>query len=574
MPSYGDNSRGVVGRAWAIADNAAALASRPLHARRHKELEREYQAPPDAWWADDDRWFPADTPPRRGNRLTPLVDGEQAMRTMYEVMDGARESILIAAWFVTPELRLIRSPDDLSDPPTGKGGPHAFLTLIARKASEVDVRILMWPGALVGKFSQRHVERVRRALLHANPRLRVRLDKHEHLSHCQHQKALVVDGRVAFVGGLDVTAFDADRWDVQQHTFRKGRNWHDAHWQLEGPCVADVTANFAQRWDATAPDDPVPTSARTPHPPLPAAGEGEQHTPFPAAGEGRPQRGASSLADQKDDGTHASGGSTTAPLLPSPAAGRGAGGEGPGDAVVQVQRTVPKGVYSFASRGIYGVAHAYRHAIARARRFIYLENQYLWSPEITDALREAIERGRGTDLQIALVLPSHPNVGKGDTDRHIEDLTRADGGRGIFRAYALYTSCWDDAHHSYRYRPIYVHAKIAVIDDEWGTVGSANLNGRGMAGDSEINITTTDRASLKALRLRLWAEHLNCGEAELRAADPAMVLKERWVATAAAQQRIATARSGLLTAAAFPYTTGHVDADFGPGEVESALLDR
>jgi len=553
MPSYGDDSRGVVGRAWAIADNVAALASRPVHARRHKELEREYQAPPDAWWADDDRWFPADTPPRRGNRLTPLVDGEQAMRAMYEAIDGAQESILIAAWFLTPGLRLIRPPDDPSDPPTGKGGPHAFLTLIARKASEVDVRILMWPGALVGKFAKRRVERNRRALLSANPRLRIRLDTHEHLSHCQHQKTLVVDGRVAFVGGLDVTAFDADRWDVQQHTFRKSRNWHDAHWQLEGPCVADVAANFTQRWDATAPDDPVPTSALTSHPmadwppdpyprdrrssaPLPAAGEGEQHTSFPpAAGEGELQRG---------------------------------------DAVVQVQRTIPKGVYPFAPRGVYGIAHAYRRAIARARRFIYLENQYLWSPEITDALREAIERGRDTDLRIALVLPSHPNVGKGDTDRHIDTLTRADGGRGIFRAYALYTSCWDDRRHRYKYRPIYVHAKIAVIDDEWGTVGSANLNGRGMAGDSEINVTTTDRASLEALRLHLWAEHLNCGEAELRGTDPATLLKERWVATATEQQRIAKARSGLLTAAAFPYTTGHVDADFGPGEVESALLDR
>jgi len=530
MPSYGDDSRGVVGRAWAIADNAAALASRPLHARRHKELEGEYRAPSGAWWGDDDRWFPADTPPRRGNRLTPLVDGEQAMRAMYEAIDGARESILIAAWFVTPELRLIRPPNDPSDPPQGKGGPHAFLTLIARKASEVDARILMWPGALVGKFSQRRVERARRALLRANPRLRVRLDKHEHLSHCQHQKALVVDGRVAFVGGLDVTAFDADRWDVQQHTFRKGRNWHDAHWQLEGPCVADVAANFAQRWDATAPNDPVPTRALTPQLPLPAAESRDQSA--------------------------------------------WAGGEGPGDAVVQVQRTIPKGVYPFAPRGVYGIAHAYRHAIARARRFIYLENQYLWSPEITDALCEAIERCRDTDLRIALVLPSHPNVGKGDTDRHIEALTRADGGRGIFRAYALYTSCWDDTHHSYKYRPIYVHAKIAVIDDEWGTVGSANLNGRGMVGDSEINVTTTDRASLEALRLQLWAEHLNCDEAELRETDPATLLKERWVATAAAQQRIATARSGLLTAAVFPYTTGHVDADFGPGEVESALLDR
>jgi len=488
--------------------NLRALAERPTRHRRHKVLERAYQAPPDAWWAGDDRWFPADTPPRHGNRLTPLVDGQEAMRAMYEAMENARESILLVAWFVTPNMRLIRPPDDLYEPPGGKGGPDAFLALIARKAGEVDARILIWSGALTGKLAHRHVERAQRTLEQANPRLRVRVDGHARLSHCHHQKALVVDGRVAFVGGLDVTAFDADRWDVQAHTFRQGRNWHDLHWRLEGPCVADVAANFTQRWNAAAPDDPV-----------------------------------------------------APPRAPKPL-------RGGGDA--QVLRTIPKGDYPFARQGVFGIAYAYRRAIARAERFIYLENQYLWSPEVTDALCDALRRG----VRVVMVLPAHPNIGKGDTDRHVEELLRADAGRGAFRPYTLYTSCRDARRPRYKYRPVYVHAKVGIVDDAWATVGSANLNGRGMVTDSELNIATTDRASIRALRRRLWAEHLNCAEGELDGVDPAGLLDGRWITTARAQRDIVAHRDGLLTAPIYPYPLGRVDADFGPGEVESALLDR
>ena len=246
----------------------------------------------------------------------------------------------------------------------------------------------------------------------------------------------------------------------------------------------------------------------------------------------------------------------------------------PGGVVAQVQRTIPRRVYPFAPRGIYGIAHAYCHAIGRAERFIYLESQYLWSPEITDVLCEAIRRGHGSGLRVAIVLPAHPNVGKADTDRHVERLLEADAGCGACRAYTLYTSWWDATQQRFQYRPIYVHAKVAVVDDAWATAGSANLNGRGLATDSEINISTTDSATARELRLRLWAEHLGCTEDDLRHVCPNAILDGRWVEAAHEQHCIVTRRSGPLTAALYPYPRGHIMADFGPGEVESALLDR
>jgi phosphatidylserine/phosphatidylglycerophosphate/cardiolipin synthase-like enzyme len=242
--------------------------------------------------------------------------------------------------------------------------------------------------------------------------------------------------------------------------------------------------------------------------------------------------------------------------------------------VAQVQRTIPRRTYAFAPEGIYGIAHAYLRAIERAERFIYLENQYLWSPEITEALCAALRRGRANGLRIALVLPAHPNVGKADSDRHVQQLRQADEGYGLFQAYTLYTCGWDERTKGYLYRPIYVHAKTAIVDDAWATAGSANLNGRGMATDTEINLSTTDREVIRQLRLRLWSEHLGCSEEALADADPVSLLATRWPTVARDQSGIVASRSGPLTAGVFPFPIGHIAADFSLGEVESALLDR
>src|SRR5207302_972837 len=87
-------------------------------------------------WSGDDRWFPADFPPRQGNRLTPLVDGQEAMQAMYDAMEHARASIYLTGWFITPQLRMLRPPDNPEEPCAGTGGPHALLPLLARRPLE------------------------------------------------------------------------------------------------------------------------------------------------------------------------------------------------------------------------------------------------------------------------------------------------------------------------------------------------------------------------------------------------------------------------------------------------------
>ncbi|KUY90439.1 hypothetical protein WS48_03605 [Burkholderia sp. RF7-non_BP1] len=58
-----------------------------------------------------------------------------------------------------------------------------------------------------------------------------------------------------------------------------------------------------------------------------------------------------------------------------------------------------------------------------------------------------------------------------------------------------------------RYREIYIHSKLLLIDDSFFTLGSANLNLRSMAVDAEINVGSDDRAKSTDLRKRIWKLH-------------------------------------------------------------------
>ncbi len=192
--------------------------------------------------------------------------------------------------------------------------------------------------------------------------------------------------------------------------------------------------------------------------------------------------------------------------------------------LVQVARTIPAHTYSFAPEdGIGGIAQQYANALGNAQHFVYLENQYLWirafygidlpdlgndSPDMERNIRElavALQRG----ATVALMLPDHPNTGRAFTDAGLARL-RAEApdaaAQGRIQAFCLAAS--QEANGIEDYRPIYVHAKITIVDDLWSTVGSANLNNRGMRDDTEMNVATLDAELARGLRMLLWAEHL------------------------------------------------------------------
>jgi phosphatidylserine/phosphatidylglycerophosphate/cardiolipin synthase-like enzyme len=313
-----------------------------------------------------------------------------------------------------------------------------------------------------------------------------------------------------------MTDFDIDRWDTPAHPLRRGLNWHDACLRLEGEAARDVAHNFAQRWHAVSAE--------------------ELRVPASAAGH--------------DDEGHGA----------------------PEGVPVQIVRTIPARTYAFAPQGEFGIAWAYRRAFDTATRYIYLENQYLWAPAIVNALIAALRRVEDPLFRIVLVLPARPNIGKRDTDLHLRQLLEADAGRGRVHLFTLYTAC-EDGSTGWAYSPIYVHAKVAIVDDAWCMVGSANLNERGMEGDSEINAQVLDAATARAMRLRLWSEHLNLSEQALATAAPHQAIDQLWVPLARRAERIIAGGTGHPPTHAVRYDVGAVSDDPGVGALEVALLD-
>jgi phosphatidylserine/phosphatidylglycerophosphate/cardiolipin synthase-like enzyme len=110
-------------------------------------------------------------------------------------------------------------------------------------------------------------------------------------------------------------------------------------------------------------------------------------------------------------------------------------------------------------------------------------------------------------------------------------LVSADGGAGRLLAATIRSRSGE------RDDPLYVHAKVGIVDDRWLTVGSANLNAHSLLNDTEMNVVTDDPELARATRLRLWSEHLEVDAAALAGEAPRSAVDERWQPIGAEQLR-------------------------------------
>ena len=199
--------------------------------------------------------------------------------------------------------------------------------------------------------------------------------------------------------------------------------------------------------------------------------------------------------------------------------------------MVQTLRTYPamRPPYGFARLGEQSIARGYTKAIKRARRLIYLENQFLWAPEIVSILADKLRNPPRHDFRLVVLLPAKANNGQDSTRGQLSVLAAADDDAGRLLACTLY------ARQGSLADPVYVHAKVGIVDDRWLTVGSANLNAHSLLNDTEMNVTTDDAGLAHATRVRLWSEHLELEPAAIADADPASVVDEHWRPIAADQ---------------------------------------
>jgi phosphatidylserine/phosphatidylglycerophosphate/cardiolipin synthase-like enzyme len=445
----------------ARADGAVGDAIEGTTTRKHRRRlarvgwDRAYDPPGDGLWAE------GDPPPRAGNSVDILVDGVEAFASMLEEIKGATSSVNITGWHANPYLAM-----DDANPPTLL---HQALSAAAHRAT---VRVLLWAGAPIAIFrpSRGDMRTICRQFSEAGA-IRCALDARERPMHCHHDKTIVIDDRVAFVGGLDLTDFGGNRLDASTHPARSGVGWHDAAARLRGPAVHDVGTHFRLRWEAT-------TGESLPPPPVP-----------PAAGSSE----------------------------------------------VQVVRTIPEGTYEQLPRGDFRILESYLRALRSARRLIYLENQFLWSPEILAVLRDKLRHPPSDSFRLVLLLPAKANNGADDTRGQLATLAQADDDAGRLLACTLVSP------NGGRGNPVYVHAKIGIVDDRWLTLGSANLNEHSLFNDTEMNIVTEDPALARDTRERLWAEHLEVGREEV-GGDPTPVIDSMWKPLA--REQLERSRSG------------------------------
>ncbi|HKX47983.1 MAG TPA: phospholipase D family protein [Gaiellaceae bacterium] len=398
-------------------------------------------------------------PARKGNALELLVDGSEALPAIAAEMARAESYVHLTGWFFSPELHLSREQE-----------PVVMRNLLAELAERVDVRVLSWKGAPIPVFkpSQREVREMLDALSR-HTKIQAHADGCTGFTHCHHEKLVVVDGRVAFVGGIDLTLDGGDPWDTPAHVARGGIGWHDAAVRIEGPAVADVEQHFRARWHGA-----------------------------------------------------------TREVLPRPIVSDEAG-----DVEAQVVRTVPAHIYRALRRGDYSILESYIGALRSAERFIYLESQFLWSPEIVTILADKLERPPSEDFRVLVLLPARANDGADISRGQVAALIHAADETTRFLACTIY------ARERNLRDPVYVHSKIGIVDDRWLTLGSANLNAHSLFHDTEMNVVTLDERLARAARVRLWSEHLELEPDEIEDIDPIQLIDEHW-------ERIASEQLELL----------------------------
>ncbi|GGM19337.1 phospholipase D family protein [Dactylosporangium sucinum] len=402
-----------------------------------------------------------------GNAVRPLVDGRayyaELLPAVNRMVRG--DLLLFTDWRGDPDERL------------GAGDETISRVLCAAAERGVVVKGLVWRSHWDRlQFSEEENQHLGDAIEAAGGEclrdMRVRAGG----SH--HQKFVVLrhPGRpsldVAYVGGIDLCH---GRGDDSQHSgdpqavaiapvYGDRAPWHDVQLELRGPVVGQVEATFRERWE-----DPAPLS----------------RNPFFV------------LHDKLfHEDTHAD------PLpaqLPDPAPA--------GDLSVQLLRTYPyrRRGYPFAPEGERTVARGYRKAVARAEQLIYLEDQYLWSPQVAGCFADALREHPG--LHLVAVVPRYPDQ-PGALGRFPQLYGRE-------RALSMLHNAGGDRLHVFSPEnadgtPIYVHAKVCVVDDTWATVGSDNVSLRSWTHDSELTCAVLDPTGAYArdLRLRLAREHL------------------------------------------------------------------
>jgi phosphatidylserine/phosphatidylglycerophosphate/cardiolipin synthase-like enzyme/uncharacterized membrane protein YdjX (TVP38/TMEM64 family) len=392
----------------------------------------------------------------QAKRASFLVDAAAYFGAFRQAVARARHTVVIVGWDVDSRTSLV---------PHGDGAPAEllpFLNHVLAERRELCVFVLCWDFSVIYTFEREPLPSYRFAWK-GHPRLTFRLDGAHPLGASHHQKIVVVDDRLAFTGGLDLTirrwdtprhlAVDPDRVDPARQPYPP---MHDVQMVVDGEAARALGELARARWLA---------AVGTPLPPPPERADAGPD-PWPPG---------------------------VAPELRNVPVG--------------ISRTIP----SFGDApGVREGLTLTLDAIAAARRWIYIENQFLTSAAVGQALARRL--GEEDGPEVVAVLPR-------EASGWLEQSSM-----GILRARLLRKLQAADRFGRLRvYYPhipglgpgcVNVHAKVLVVDDVLARVGSSNLSNRSMGLDTECDLALDAAADgrlagdIASFRNRLLAEHL------------------------------------------------------------------
>ena len=399
-------------------------------------------------------------------RVAFLVDGEAYFAAFRAACLEARHVIRIVGWDIHSRMRLV--PGVAADGLPAELGP--FLNALLHRRPGLRIDLLIWDFAAIYTIERESLPLLNREW-RRHRRMRLRFAADHPLGASHHQKVVVVDDAIAFVGGLDLTM---RRWDSSEHRPQDERRidpsgepygpFHDQQMLVDGAAAAAVAELARERWRHAIGE------------PLPAVHA--ERDPWPA--------------------------SVPAALS---------------DVRVAIARTEPAGD---GRRDVREVYEMWLAAIATARQSLYIENQFLTAGSIGDALARRLGTAEGPEIVIVLSRSCHgwlEQTAIADCQARLIHRLRAADRHDRLRILCPVVLAAKEQDDGW----VRVHGKALVVDDRLVRIGSANLSNRSMGVDTECDLAIeaeneATRAGIAGLRDSLLAEHLGAGVEQVAAA--------------------------------------------------------
>lgn len=376
----------------------------------------------------------------KAEKATLLIDSAAYYKALYHAICNARKSIFVLGWDIDGRIALLRGPEASNAP-----YPVHMRDLITQKAREnpnLNIYLNRWNHSIFLSQEREPFSGFKWAT-QTPENVNYCSDFKIPFSACHHQKIIVVDDKVAFCGGMDIAL---ERWDNRRHNIHQPRRhdpdllsqisdkeyqpYHDIQIIVEGEIVKHLALLVRERWEKGAGYAAIPF-------------QGNHHTPSPW-----PQYLDIHWRDID----------------------------------TALARTIPQ---SRKRKSIQEIRRIYCGEIARAEKFIYIENQYLTSPDIAIALNKRLHENK--DLRVLVISADYP---RGFMERKAMwagrvkfcDLVTQDLADG--RLIVAYPVTSDGITR----KTIHIHSKIFIVDDKFLHIGSSNLNNRSMGLDTECDL--------------------------------------------------------------------------------------